>query len=141
MLLLLFQTGSYYCSQCFKMCLVNNVQEQVLRTGAEDTLAGKTFLNFRNSLKNSPAECLEQLWLIQQESSVCYGFHFLRFLLICQLESLDLTFTLKWFFLFERIFRTVLETRRPGCFQTKTAKNNFTRFFLDFWANISELFG
>ena len=56
------------------MCLVNNVQEQVLRTGAEAMLAGKTFLNFRNSLKNSPAECLEQLWLIQQESVFCYGF-------------------------------------------------------------------
>ena len=73
-MLLLFQTGSYYCSQCLKMCLVNSVQEQVLRTGAEDMLAGKTFLNFRNSLKNSPAECLEQLWLIQQESVFCYGF-------------------------------------------------------------------
>jgi len=28
----------------------------------------------------------------------CYRFYFLRFLLICQLESLYLTFTLKWFF-------------------------------------------
>jgi len=40
---------------------------------------------------------------------VCYRFYILRFLLICQSESLDLTFTLKWFFLFEKFQNTVPE--------------------------------
>jgi len=55
--------------------------------------------------RNSHARSLQQqdnfqqvVRLIQQESWFRIGFIFCRFLLICQLEGLDLTFTLKWFF-------------------------------------------
>ena len=41
---------------------------------------------------------LQGVRLIQQESWYSIDFIFCRFLLICQLEGLNLTFTLKWFF-------------------------------------------
>jgi len=72
---------------------------------------------------------------------VCYRFYFLRFLLICHWESLNLTYTLKWFFFLENIskhhLRTVPET---GCSLAKQKQTFFNDFLLDFWASVSEVF-
>ena len=74
---------------------------------------------------------LQGVRLIQQESWYGIGFIFCRFLLICQLEGLDHTFTLKWFFLL-KYFRTVSEhslgTGVPGVSKNRPA-NMFSRFF------------
>ena len=67
---------------------------------------------------------------------VCYRFYFLRFLLICHWESLNLTYTLKWFFFLENIselhLRTVLGTGCSGCSLAKLQKRFSTIFFHDF---------
>ena len=40
----------------------------------------------------------------------------------------------------EQCLKTVLRTGCSRCFQAKTAKLIFHDFFLDFWANVSEIF-
>jgi len=61
---------------------------------------------------------------------VWYRFYFLRFL-ICQLEGLDLSFTLKWFF-FLKYFRTLSqnrsENRLHSVFEGINCKKHFTTF-------------
>ena len=77
-------------------CLVNNVQEQVLRTGTEDKLADKTFQNFRTTLRTALRSVWNNKLRRLVDSTRVLGllwFHFIRFLLICQLESLDLSLT------------------------------------------------
>jgi len=70
---------------------------------------------------------LQGVRLIQQESWYSIDFIFCRFLLICQLEGLNLTFTLKWFFLlkycrtvsetvWEQVFRVFLRLDLQTCF-------------------------
>ena len=74
---------------------------------------------------------------------VWYRFYFLRFLLICHWESLNLTYTLKWFF-FGKYFRALSQNSSGNkvfsVFSSQTVKMFFTDFFLDFWANVFEVF-
>ena len=68
---------------------------------------------------------------------VCCRFYFLRFLLICHWESLNLTYTLKWFFFLDNIseyhIRTVLGTGCSRCSLSnlqQTFFNDFSHWFL-----------
>ena len=66
---------------------------------------------------------------------VCYRFYFLKFLLICQLESLDLTLTWNGF-AFWKYFR-ILSQNSSGnkvfrMFLSQTAKTFFTNYSLIF---------
>ena len=74
---------------------------------------------------------------------VWYRFYFLRFLLICHWESLNLTYTLKRF-LFGKYFRTPSQNSSGNMmfrvFSSQNYKKVFHRFFLDFCANVSEFF-
>ena len=73
---------------------------------------------------------------------VWYRFYFLRFLLICKLEGLDLSFTWKWFF-FLKYFRTLSQNRSENrvqtVFQDKNCTNEFHVFILDFGLPFSDI--
>jgi len=113
-------------------CLVDKCWEQILeqflgstsehyfRTVLETVLNSSWLASITWRLQNNPVSSSEKhqafgatsqslyklsIWLNKNLWSYIY-FTFSRFLLICQLEGLDLTFTLKWFF-FLKYFRTL----------------------------------
>ena len=74
--------------------------------------------------------------MIQQESWYSIDFIFCRFLLICQLEGLDHTFTLKWFFSLEILqnsLRIQSGNRCSRCFLRTDLQTCF-HGFSDLWA-------
>ena len=74
----------------------------------------------------------------------CICFSFSRFLLVWQLEGLDLSFTLKLFF-FLKYFRTLSQNRSKNrvqtVFKSKNCTNNFHAFILDFGLAFLGYFG
>ena len=149
----------------FLHCLVNKCWEQVLdqflrctsehyfRTVLETILKSSWLasitLRLQNSPGNSPGNSSEKRqvfgaisqssyklssWLNKNLWS-CICFTFSRFLLIYQLEGLDLSFTLKWFF-FLKYFRTLSQNRSENRIQTifksKSCTNEFHVFILDY---------
>ena len=122
-------------------CLVNLVQAQVLKI--------KWFKNHEQPRDQfnrvfGAASCLSTRCPVDSTRVlVWYRFYFHRFLLICHWESLNLTYTLKWF-LFRKYFRTPSQNSSGNkvfsVFSSQNCKNVFHRFFLDFWANVSEIF-
>ena len=110
------------CSSSLKISHPKCLQQQ-----SQDR-ASKVFANSKNVF-------LKVTGWFQQESWYSIDFIFRRFLLICQLEGLNLTFTLKWFFLL-KYFRTISETVWEQVFQVflrADLQNMFSRFF-DLWA-------
>ena len=109
-----------------------------LKNRSSRSVGWQHFPELQNSLKNSSEKCLEQqvkflqdVWLNQQESLFCCGFYFIRFLLICQLESLDLTFTLKWFFSlknFRILSHNTSDNRVFKVLSSQNCKTDFSRF-------------
>jgi len=126
-------------------CLVNLIQEQVW----EQVIKIRWFKNLEQPMDQFcrvfvTASCLSTRYPVDSTRVlVWYRFYFLRFLLICHWESLNLTYTLKWF-LFGKYFRTLsrnsCENKVFRVFSSQNCKNVFHRFFLDFWANVSEVF-
>jgi len=129
------------CANWFQMlfellckCLVNLVQEQVW----EHVLKMRWFKNPEQSRDQfysvfAAASCL---FTRHPDDStrvlVWYRFYFLRFLLICHWESLNLTYTLKWF-LFGKYFRTPSQNSSGNkvfrVFSSQNCKNVFHIFF------------
>ena len=71
----------------------------------------------------------------------CFWFYISRFLLICHWESLNLIYTLRWFFFLESISEHHLRTvSGTGCSLTTLQQTFFNDFLLDFWANVFEVF-
>jgi len=115
-------------------CLVNLVQEQVW----EQVLKIRWFKNPEQSRDQvcrvfTAASCLSTTCPVDSTRVlVWYMFYFHKFLLICHWESLNLTYTLKWF-LFEKCFRTLSQNSSGNkvfrVFLSQNCKNVFHRFF------------
>jgi len=126
-------------------CLVNLVQEQVW----EQVLKIRWFKNPEQSRDQfctvfASAGCLSTRCPVDSTRVlVWYRFYFLRFLLICHWESLNLTYTLKWF-LFGKYSKAPSQNNSGNkvfrVFLSQNCKNVFHRFLLDFWANVSTFF-
>jgi len=126
----MLEQASKCCLKYFAKCLVNLVQEQVLKR--------RWFKNPEQPRNQddrvfAAANCLPTRCLVDSKRVlVWYRFYFLRFLLICHRESLNLTHTLKWF-LFGKYCRTPSQNssgnRMFRVFSSQTEKTFFHRFF------------
>jgi len=99
-----------------------------------------------SSLKISHPRCLQTARCLSTKCPVgptrvlvYISFIFSRFLLICQLEGLNLTFTLKWFFSL-KYFRTLSqkqsENRGFRVFLRVARHKRFLCFYFWFWADV-----
>ena len=141
------QTGFQMVFGMLWLCLVNLGQEQVQK----QILKRRWLKNseqprdqFLQSVCNDKFFCYKMSGWFNKDSGVFFWFYISRFLLICHWESLNLTYTTKWFFFLENIsehhLRAVLGTGCSGCSLAKLQKTVFNDFFLDFWANVSKGF-
>jgi len=96
----------------------------------------------KRSIWSDKSILIQAVQLVKQESLVYHWFYFCNFLLICQLEGLDLTFTLKWFFLWG-VSETLSQNRSKNnvwsVFKVRSAKHDFTIFGLTFFFEIFEI--
>ena len=114
----------------------------MLRTVPQSSWSTRTHEDFRTASTTVLRRVKHLEWqvnpyqavrLVQQESLVCHWFYFYRFLLICQLEGLDLTFALNWFFLWgisETLSHNSSEKSAWSISKAKSAKTIFTIFSL-----------
>jgi len=132
-------------------CLVNSIWEQYLeqflRAADQQGLMKiseqpREQFSDKSSIWINKTILIQVVLLVKQESLVCHWFYFCRFLLICQLEGLDLIFTLKWFFLWG-ISETLSQNRseNSACRFSKSDLQNmiFTIFGLTFFFGIFEI--
>jgi len=129
-------------NKCWEQCLIT-----VLGTvsNAADWLVPKEHQKTRSTSEHylgTVLRSIKELWASSQfvyklsswltRVLVWYWFSFTRFLLICQLEGLDLTFILNDFWgISEHCLRPVLRTVF-GVFLKRKQKHEFSQFFLIF---------
>ena len=135
------QTGPKSCLEYFEIAWLI-MSRTSLKNRSSRLIGWQDFPELQNSLKISSARCLEQQAVFSTRCPVdstrvlvCYRFYILRFLLICHLDDLDLTFTLKRFFSLKN-FRTLSQnTPENRVFRLFSSQNGFQRFFLKSWAD------
>ena len=128
-------------------CLVNLIQEQVW----EQVLKRRWFRNPKQPRDQvcivfAAVSCLSTRCPVDSTTVlVWYRFYFVRFLLICHWESLNLTYALKRF-LFGKYFRIPSQNSSENkvfrVFSSQNCKNDFHSLFLYFWVDdFSGIFG